>query len=510
MPSRIRFLREVRPPGRSLSDALAWLERSGLDACDLDARDGLRKMLAGVARAAPHHPAVLAVTAGLARVDGEIPRAIRTYHQALTANPPERLRAAILEDLIALEGSRHELATSPTNTPLAIAMAEYPEHVGLKSIRAIVFAQGNERSRALDDLDDVVERAPELGDVARARVLQRAAIAAYFLGDYAQARLLGSEAADVAKRCGAHRIAARAFIQLYIQALGVACDSAAALTYITEAVLAATIAEDRDLRQLALVAQYVLEAESGNRLRASDLQQMFRRDTHTPGYHAAAIAFADALLASWNDNWAAARAALGAVVPRDEPGEAALHNALRALVELAFARVKEAVRYAGVAVQMSRPHSGDPVHVLRNRHLARVLAAAAFTFAGQTAKAARLLVGREFRSGAPESVKALAFATDAGRIDDLREAANEVYGYGLLLAALRRRLYHEDGELRLNSKEIEILVLRSQGVTVAEIARLHDVARDTIMKRQKAAVAKLEMPNILAAISEARRRGLIS
>ncbi|MBV8602781.1 MAG: hypothetical protein JO359_14535, partial [Candidatus Eremiobacteraeota bacterium] len=245
MRDKVRFL-------RGAADGLDWLERRGLDSCDLDARDGLRKTLAEVAKTAPNHPAVLAVSAALARVDGEIPRAVRTYHRALAANPPERLRAAILEDLIALEGSRHELDSSQTNTPLAIALAEYPEHVGLKSIRAIVFARGSERARAREDLEEVIERAPTLEEVPRARVLQRAAVAAYFLGDYSQARLLGYESADVARRAGAHRIAARALFQLYIQALGVDCDPAAALAYATEAALAATIAEDRDLRQAAL------------------------------------------------------------------------------------------------------------------------------------------------------------------------------------------------------------------------------------------------------------------
>ncbi|MBV8600559.1 MAG: helix-turn-helix domain-containing protein, partial [Candidatus Eremiobacteraeota bacterium] len=226
---------------------------------------------------------------------------------------------------------------------------------------------------------------------------------------------------------------------------------------------------------------------------------------------AAPIAFADALLAAWNDRWPAARTALSSIpVSPQEPGDAAVHNALRALIALAFESPKEAIRYAGAAVQFSRTHVDDPVHVSRNRHLGRVLAAAALSFAGQSARGARLLLAREFRDGAPESVKALALEIDARRIDDLRERASDVYGYGLFLAALRRRLYSTEGDLHLTRKELEILVLRSQGVTAGEIARLDGVARDTVMKRQKNAVAKLGAPNILAAISEARRRGLIA
>ncbi|MBV8150643.1 MAG: hypothetical protein JOY59_03725, partial [Candidatus Eremiobacteraeota bacterium] len=142
-----------------LEDQLLWLTENGLDACELDDRATLRRTAVDLARKVPNHSAVLAASGGLARVDGDVERAIRLYRRALEHNPPPKLRADVLEELIAIEGSRENFLQ--VETLLAIAIADHPDHLGLRSLRALLRAGRNEPS-ARDDIEDILESSPDL------------------------------------------------------------------------------------------------------------------------------------------------------------------------------------------------------------------------------------------------------------------------------------------------------------------------------------------------------------
>lgn len=497
------------PVSGSLEEALVWLEKAGLDACDLDDRASIRAVLLQAESLSPNHPVVLAIKAGLARVDGDVGRAIKTYRKAMEQlDSRSALRADVLEDLISLEGSRDELKSSQTS--VTIAVNDHPNHLGLKSVRAIVRAVEYDLS-AIEDIEDVLEQAPALPDVRQARALQRVAVAAFHLNESRLMEEAALRAVRAAERCHAHRIAARAYYQLYVYYRSVLCDATQATFYVTEAMKAADIAEDVSLRHTSLIALYALEAGYGNRTRVADLREQIQTSRRANEYHEEFVALiADALWFGWNDRFDVVVKTLAAI-NRGNLSESArsLHGGLLALAHVALDQVSEALSLArnnahfGVPSERDRPYEG------RYRHLGRVLTSGALALLNQRTKAERLLDSRKYNNLAPHGVKELAKTLATRDFSKLVDTAPDIYGYGLYLAAVHARLDRSYRAVKLTEREVEVLELFSAGKSVKSIAVLLGRSPFTVNDRLKRAMEKLAATNLVHAIAEARRRGII-
>jgi DNA-binding CsgD family transcriptional regulator/tetratricopeptide (TPR) repeat protein len=441
----------------------------------------------------------------LAQYQGEAARTIellrRAFRRAEDADKP------YIADLLApLLAARH-------------ATAAYEEIVGAltEETRARPSMCALEAMRAALEADQAAsqsagclarERLDECQPLERARTLQRLAHAAYYRGDFVEALDSASESAGIFERIGAYRSASGAYSIVYAVHYSATGDFAEALRVAGCMTALARRSNDASYEMASLVAEYELAAELAEDTRFFDLQRTIRARP-LPEQYAERFArgIADALSFGWAGDFDALRANAAILVDQIAPTrrQRAFCHALRSLAETALGEREEAMRASRKALELaSLPQSRELAAEGRYSRLARGLAAATCLLIGDKVRGYRALAARGLRdSSEVRSLLAVAEGTN------WHDAYPSVRGYARVVALVRERVVSSQRPSNLTPTELSVLALLADGMSAPQIARATSRSVHTIHAHTRGIIAKLGVSGRVAAISQARKSGLI-
>jgi ATP/maltotriose-dependent transcriptional regulator MalT len=457
--------------------------------------------------ASPRDAATLLLKGVVAQYRGNVERCIELLQRALAAAAPgER---AYVVDLLAPVHLMQGDVRAAAELLDGLDEADVPRELEgpCASLRAIVLARSDEEDEARA-LCAEADRRSRGGEFSRARVLQRISTAFYYICDFELAAEAAKKSASVFGRLGAHRAAAAALsvaynIQhAYIGDVEETYRLAKAMTHEAE------LAHDRSFAVGALVAQYELAAELGDAATVSQLAVAIRKEALPELYRERfARGLADTLPYAWTSDFTAFKA--NAVLLRDASANGraaiALASALRSLAEAALGDVPEARRSSRNAIAVASLHArGEAAFDVRYRRIARALAAATCIMIGDSVRGQRSVGGRSLRNDA--DVQAIVRVA-AGA--DWRTAGRRVRGYARVVAAVRASLA-DSIDSPLTHAETEILGFLADGMSAPQIALELGRSVHTVRAHTRAIIAKFNVSGRGAAISHARRIGLVS
>jgi DNA-binding CsgD family transcriptional regulator/tetratricopeptide (TPR) repeat protein len=463
---------------------------------------GVRQALASLQR--DDRVARLLLEAVVAQYQGEPARAVELLKRAFRrAEVPERFYVAdlLLPQLV----TRSSTAYEEVADVLAPEERERPQILAVEALRAALRPDFAE-SRHLDAL--AREQLNQSQQIARARTLQRLAHAAYYRGDFAQALESANESASIFERLGVYRYASGAYSIVYSVCYSAIGDFSEALRVAGRMTALARLSNDASVEMAGLVAEYELAAELAEEARFYELQRTIRARP-LPEQYAERFArgIADALSFGWADDFDALRA--NATILCEQVAttrrERALCHALRALAEAGLGERDEAMRSSRRAIELaSLPNGREPAYQARYRRLARGLAAATCVLIGDAVRGHRALAARGLRDSS-DAVSLLSVAEGM----EWRDAFPSVRGYAHIVTLTRKRLLAREHVSNLTPAELTILKLLADGASAPQIARQTGRSVHTIHAHTRGIIAKLGVSGRGAAISQARRIGLI-
>ncbi len=466
---------------------------------------GIAELSAALAEfEAVREPARLLLQGIIAQYRGNVDRCIASLRRALAgAGPAHRayvvdLLAPVLfmQDEVRLAGELLEDLEVPRELEGSCA-----------ALRAIFYARSDdeEKARALCRHADRRSRG---GGLLRARVLQRLSNAYYYLNDFDSAGEAAKKSAAAFGRLGAHRVACAALSVAYNIQHAYIGDVEEAYRLAKSMTHEAELASDRSFAIGALVAQYELAAELGEAGTVAQLAVAIRSAALPELYRERfARGLADTLPYAWRNDFTAFKANATMLRDASANGRAAiaLASALRSLAEVALGDVPEARKSSRNAIAVASLHArGEPAYDARYRRIARALAAAACILIGDNVRGQRAVSGRALRSDADvQGIVRVALGSD------WREAGRRVRGYAWVVAAVRERLAAEIAT-PLTRAEAEVLGYLADGFSAPQIAVELGRSVHTIRAHTRAIIQKFNVSGRGAAISHARRIGLVA
>lgn len=490
-------------------EALTWLNQFGLDACDLDDRDRVQRVLSLVPAAKrSSEAACLAVRAELHRVEGQIDKALELFLRALSSvGAQKRLDIQIRESLVLLRFLRKETAEAEQMLREALVIA--PDDPRLLALRALVRSSQHD-SRALHDLEIVDREAILLPDLSRARSYLRCCLAAYNLGNVPAAEKYAHLAAEIGEACAASRVSAAAYQNLcsiYSNNVG---DVALSLHYADLCADAATRAGDKTQWFISLVTRYSIAAEIGDRALLTDLRRQLEPLRGAEKYgERFAIVFGDALFYSWTLAFDTMRQYLGAVnLGRINDSQRAVCHGFRAVAASGCGDDSEALQHAYRALSMGRPAAKESVLQTRLRLMARVMGAAVLLRANRKSEALRMF--HAFSDRTTLSIRRLMQAVIDDNYEPLRDTAPDLVGFGMMFQALQQseaQIY--ESTVRLTRRETEILQACAAGETARMIAQKLGIDEATVVWHRNNVLKKLGVNRTIAAVAKGRVLRLI-
>lgn len=497
------------PTLANAAEALEWLHRHGLDACDLDDRTPVERALSLVPISVrSSDPACLGVRAALARYEGRVDKALELYQRALAATRSNiDLRLQVQESLAALQFLRREIADVEHVVEDALAASSNdPRFLAIRS--AVRAARRDQRGRV--DIDGFEERALSLPELRRARAYLKTCLAAYSFGDVALAEKYAHLAAECAEAQQANRIAALGYhnlMSIYSNDVG---DVALSLHYADLAADAASKAGDRTQWLIELVSRYAIAAEVGDRALLLDLREQLEPLRGAEKYgERFAIVVADALYYAWTSAFDTMRQYLNAVsLGRVNDPQRALVHGLRAVAASGCGEEEEALKSAYLALSSGRPASKESTFETRLRLLARVMGAAVLLRANRKSEAMRMF--NAYGNRMTLSIRRLMQAVMDENYEPLRETAPDLVGYGMMLKSLQEaEAQIFESTVRLTRRETEILQACAAGETARTIAKKLGIDEATVVWHRNNVLKKMGVNRTIAAIAKGRVLRLI-
>jgi DNA-binding CsgD family transcriptional regulator/tetratricopeptide (TPR) repeat protein len=377
-----------------------------------------------------------------------------------------------------------------------------------QELRPLIAALGT-LLRAMQD--DSSNLAPEdeltsFSDLQRARVLQRLATASYYVREHGRAIEQSQRAARLFDRVGSHRSAVAALSVAYNVQHVVLGDVEAALSTARKMTLTAEKARDRSIRIGSLVAEYEIMAEFGDSAAVARLKKTIHRAALPTMYQERfPRAVADALPHAWNGDFAAFKA--NAVVMRTLPGGrsvASVASAFESLADAALGDVNSARKHSRSAIALAAlPAHDEAPYEVRYRRIARALAAATCILIGDSIRGQRAMRAKVFSGDADAA--AIVSLAEGG---DWKTTPRRIRGYARIVAVVRDVVLARSYCV-LTPTEIDVLRILAEGRSAVEVALELHRSVHTIRAHTRNIIEKLEVSGRGAAISQARKAGLI-
>lgn len=338
-----------------------------------------------------------------------------------------------------------------------------------------------------------------------ARILQRAAFAAYYREDFPEAQERALEAARLLEVLKCHRHAASAYSILYVLAYDWAGDPDVARFYAQRVAMQARLAGDLGLENNGVVAQLEIAAETGDTRRYNSLRTRFLANRlHEQYRERFSYTIAEVLAGGWAGRFDTGRVELFAARTAENRalGERSLCDALLAITFVAEWDVTEARRYARLALTETAHRSGHQTSIdNRHRYVARIIAAAVCVAIGDPSRGRRSLT-RTFDPG--QTYAALIGA------DGMLETAvpPRMRGYARFLNVACEMAKSRRPALGLTAAEMDLLRALPDGMTLAALAAAFGKSPKTIEAQISSIYSKLSVSNRAQAIQRARQLGI--
>lgn len=349
-------------------------------------------------RAPSHAPASLALRAVNRAFESDVPGAVALLRRALHDRSAASDDAAYLSDLLA-----QFLVSTGDFASLADVLRDWrivpADLASAKSaIDAILQAVVGDLPASRVLARKSISSAREAGAPRTlGRVLCRCALAAYYRGDYDEARELALEAARELESEAAYWSAAAS----YSVAASIAQDwnqnGELAAAYFARMLNHAERVGHNALRRTALAACFNVAAEMFDEASHADARALLiarpERQQHQENY---VIVIAEVLGFGWKGEFAAAEAILtaSAAMPGISERQRALGDAFLALIAAANGDAELARTRVRTALERAAHAKHEPLHERRYRALARLLSAAACFVIGDADRAKRALSAR--------------------------------------------------------------------------------------------------------------------
>lgn len=377
---------------------------------------------------------------------------------------------------------------------------------GFVASRAVVRAAKGElaASRVLSQralaMARSIDSPPTLG-----RALHRCALAAYYRGDYEEAREVAFESVPVLAACGAYPALASSYS---ITAAIAQCTSDAALaaTHYAWMLDSAERCGNNALRRVALAGALSVASESNDREACDRFRnKVLARPDREQQQENFGLVVSDVLWHGGRGDLDAAEAALNmySSSPRCSGTRAATVEAFLSLtaaarwnVELARIRSRSALRQTAALAH------AEPLHDHNARRSARLLAAAACFVIGDTVRGQRALSAR-FDSLGSYAVLLAAPPIDFARCPELFR------GYAGFINVVAERARAARPQCRLTAAELEILRALPHGATMSEIALELNKSKSTVARQVESIYEKLGAHNRAHAVQIARERAIV-
>jgi DNA-binding CsgD family transcriptional regulator len=443
----------------------------------------------------------------IAQYDGNVEGAIRVLRGQLRAagGLDGGERASIADVLAPILVSRGEMAGLAT-------LCDDLERAGWRAsayaFRALLAASAGQRetaARAMAAAQAVLKDEPD--DVIRFRVLQRLALAAFYLDRHTDAVDLALASAHLSVSFNAWRAAAAGYSIAYNVHHDVTADWEEADRFARLWHDAATRSGDKSFEHSALVAEYELAVQFCETGRIAALERKIQ-DCLLPQQYLEGYAFAlsYALVRGATDLTAMRTLLQVLQSTRDRSrAESALCSALISVAHAAEFADEEARRNVHEAIsRLGRGQRWDPAYERYYRRLTRACVAAACILIGDDVRADRTVAVREART-----------SDEMGRLPALiRQARWSAFprplrGIARVFATAAEKRRSEAIPASLTPAEFEVLRLLSSGWSAGKIARATDRSVNTVYKHTRSILAKLEASRASEAVAIARERGFL-
>jgi DNA-binding NarL/FixJ family response regulator len=441
----------------------------------------------------------------VAQYDGDVDGAIRKLrHQLRSAKGLDRAAAA---DLLApILVMREDLQGV---SDLADVLEEEGWLSSAEAFRALIAGAQGDRKSAIAHADAArVALSTEADEVIQFRVLQRLALAAFYLQRWGEALELATSSAAISSRLSAWRAAAAAYSIAYNVHHGVTGDFREADRFVGLWRDAALRSKDQSFLQGALVAEYELAALFADEPRLDALDRELKRRLLPEQYaERFTFTFSTALVRGASDI-VVMRTLLQVLqdTPGRSKGERSLCSALigvacAALLEDDAARrhIREAISHLG------RPSMRDRAYEQRYRRMARAAVCAACIMLGDDVHAERILCVQEIQAAEPmDGLPALIRASAWSAFSPAFRGIARVFA---LATEMRIARLSPAG---LTRAEFEVLRLLSSGWSAGRIAQATDRSVNTVYNHTRAILSKLHVSRASEAVAVARQRGFIT
>ncbi len=459
---------------------------------------------------------VLAIRAAFANSDGSGVNAANLYVRALAHNLPSEMRCEVTHRLAMSYLSRSDVQAA---LKLLLPAAEDPtfsadEHLVMRALCTLVRAMNGETATIRESIDHVDQALTSVAAVTQARILQRLAVAAFYIGDFEVSERLAHRGALLAVDLSMDTLAALCYGTLYSIASSIDGNTRRAREFLRDQAAAAERAANTALRVFALRAEFVLAAVNAETERARSLDATLSKLVDARTYRDSfAMRTSRALLYVASGDLKKAEAPLTAPASDLSPAEAAFRDAL--LILLMLARGERAGAALGLERALLMEASLD--NYSRTRiSCAYAFRAVAFWMLDRPVQARRsfgfdatelpqhyrilveaLRTLTEFRHPLPDRSAAAALCNDLEEAD-----------FGAYAALVRRLVERDANEVALSSTEIETLrVFDRYGGRAVDVAKALGKSRYTVQNQIQSAIKKIGCSGRAEALAYARQRG---
>lgn len=366
--------------------------------------------------------------------------------------------------------------------------------------RAIFAARRGDDAVSIALVDGALSAARAMDNASiKARILQRAGLAAFYRGALDEAQQRAIEAVRAYEEIGAHRYACQSYSLLYVIAHEHAGDPDIARLYAERMTMSAERAGDVTLQNYGLISQLEIAAQTADHRRLGSIRARLLAAPQSEQYRERTqFIVSEALLAIWAKRFAQAHAMLASALatPGRSLPEKSVLEAMLALLELALDD-PEAKRRAHRLISQTAHHSDpEPLYEARARRVARVLAACTCILAGESTRGRRALT----RFFDPE--QAFVALADGPLAENVVPPL--LRGYAAAINRVREAVKPAGDAAGLTPAERRVLVALGEDGSIDQIARGFGISRNTVAKHVKAIYDKLDVSSRTQAVRRAR------
>jgi DNA-binding CsgD family transcriptional regulator/tetratricopeptide (TPR) repeat protein len=459
---------------------------------------------------------VLAVRGAFSFSDGSGANAINLMARALNVNLPAHMRCEVTNRLATSYINRGEARAaldvlSPAISDPAFSIAE---RLDLRALHLTVRAVNGERDGIEHAVAEIESAVPSAPPGTQARILQRLAIAAYYIGEFDTAERLAHGAASLAIELSMDTLAASCYGTLYSIAIQGDANARRALSFLRAQASASERAANTALRTLALGAEFVLAAINADVHAAASIDAVLVTLGDARTYRTIfGVQTARAMLHVVSGNIKKAEATLVATSTTMTAAEQAFRDAL--LIVLMLIRGDRASAIGalerGLLTEAATDH--DSLTRINCAHALRAVAfwmldrplqaRRSFGFdAAQLPLRYRILVDAlrqltEFQHPLPNRGAIAALCRDLEDAD-----------FGAYATLVRRLVDRDANEIELSATEIETLrVFDRYGGRATDVAKALGKSKYTVQNQIQSAIKKIGCSGRAEALAYARQRG---